>query len=306
MMDSIARYFSLHGQNLVGALGRIYRQPLGSTMTITVIAIALALPSGLRVMVNNVRVLSGSWEAAVDFTVYLDMSIDEESARALARTVEARPDVDRAVLIDRAQALEDFRAYSGFGEALDTLEENPLPHALVVRPAGGTRGDVEALAGDLDEMQETALVQLDTAWVERLRSVVELARRVVDIATVLLSLAVVVVIGNTIRLEINNRRDEIEVIKLVGGSDGYVRRPFLYLGFCYGLGGGVIAAVTIAAGLGLISSPARSLAELYDSGYRLAGLSAGQTGLLLGAGAILGWAGAVIATARHLRDVEPT
>ena len=305
-MDSIARYFSAHSQNLVGALGRISRQPLGSSMTIAVIAIALALPSGLRVMVNNVRILSGSLESAVDFTVYLDMSVDEESAQVLARDVEARPDVNRAVLIDRAQALADFRAYSGFGEALDALEENPLPHALVVRPAGGTRGDVEALARDLDEMQQTALVQLDTAWVERLRSLAELANRAVGIATVLLSLAVVVVIGNTIRLEINNRREEIEVIKLVGGSDGYVRRPFFYLGLCYGLGGGIVAAITTAAGLGLISTPARSLAQLYDSGYRLVGLSAGQTVLLLGGGAILGWAGAVIATARHLRDVDPT
>jgi len=305
-MDSIARYFSAHSQNLVGALGRISRQPLGSSMTIAVIAIALALPSGLHVMVNNVRILSGSLESAVDFTVYLDMSVDEESAQVLARDVEARPDVNRAVLIDRAQALVDFRAYSGFGEALDTLEENPLPHALVVRPAGGTQGDVEALARDLDEMQQTALVQLDTAWVERLRSLAELANRAVGIATVLLSLAVVVVIGNTIRLEINNRREEIEVIKLVGGSDGYVRRPFLYLGLCYGLGGGIVAAITTAVGLGLISTPARSLAQLYDSGYRLVGLSAGQTVLLLGGGAILGWAGAVIATARHLRDVDPT
>jgi len=274
-------------------------------MTIAVIAIALALPSGLRVMVNNARVLSGSWESAVDFTVYLDMSVNEADAGALAREIEARPDVSRAALVDRAQALAEFRAYSGFGEALDALEENPLPHALVVRPEGGTRGDVEALARDLGAIDETALVQLDTAWVERLRSVLVLARRVVDIATVLLGLAVVVVIGNTIRLEINNRRDEIEVIKLVGGSDGYVRRPFLYLGFCYGLGGGIVAAVTIATGLGLISSPARSLAQLYDSGYRLVGLSASQTALLLGAGAILGWGGAAIATARHLRDIEP-
>ena len=305
-MDSIARYFSAHRQNLVGAFGRISRQPLGSSMTIAVIAIALALPSGLHVMVNNVRILSGSLESAVDFTVYLDMSVDEESAQVLARDGEARPDVNRAVLIDRAQALEDFRAYSGFGEALDALEENPLPHALVVRPTGGTRGDVEALARDLDEMQQTALVQLDTAWVDRLRSLAELANRAVGIATVLLSLAVVVVIGNTIRLEINTRREEIEVIKLVGGSDGYVRRPFLYLGLCYGLGGGIVAAITTAAGLGLISPPARSLAQLYESGYRLVGLNAAQTVLLLGGGAILGWAGAVIATARHLRDVDPT
>jgi len=305
-MNLITRYLSLHVQEFAGAFGRALHQPFGSLMTISVIAIALALPSGLKVMVNNARVLSGSWETAVDFTVYLEMSVDDESARTLARNIEARDDVSRVALVNRTDALADFRAYSGFGEALDVLEENPLPHALVVRPDGGAQGNVAALARELDAMDETALVQLDTEWVERLRSILELARRFVDIATVLLSLAVVVVIGNTIRLEINNRRNEIEVIKLVGGSNGYVRRPFLYLGFCYGLAGGVVAAVTIGVGLSLISYPARSLAQLYDSGYRLVGLSVEQTALLLGSGAVLGWAGAVIATARHLHRIETT
>ncbi len=305
-MDAISRYLSLHVHNLGGALGRMVRQPFATLMTIFVIAIALALPAGLRVMVNNVRMLSGTWEGVVDFTVYLEMGVEEDRALELAREVERRSDVSRAVLVSRSEALADFRAYSGFGAALDALEENPLPHALVVRPAEGTRSDVETLAGALDAMQETALVQLDTAWVERLRSMLELARRVVDIATVLLALAVIVVIGNTIRLEINNRRDEIEVVKLVGGSDGYVRRPFLYLGLCYGLGGGIVAALTIALGLGLIDSPARTLAELYGSGYSVVGLGGAQTALLLGVGALLGWAGAGIATARHLRRIEPS
>ena len=305
-MNWITRYFSLHAQEFSGAFSRVLRQPFGSLMTIAVIAIALALPSGLRVMVNNAHALSGSWEAAVDFAVYLEMSVDDESAHTLARNIEARDDVSQVALINRTDALADFRAYSGFGEALNVLEENPLPHALVVRPDGGAQGNIAALARELDAMDETALVQLDTEWVERLRSILELARRLVDIATVLLSLAVVVVIGNTIRLEINNRRNEIEVIKLVGGSNGYVRRPFLYLGFCHGLAGGIVAAVTIGIGLSLISSPARSLAQLYDSGYRLVGLSFEQTALLLGSGAVLGWAGAAIATARHLHRIEPT
>ena len=305
-MNLITRYFSLHTQEFAGAFGRVLHQPFASLMTIAVIAIALALPSGLRVMVNNARALSGSWETAVDFTVYLEMSVDGESAHALARNIQARDDVSQVTLINRTDALADFRAYSGFGEALNVLEENPLPHALVVRPDGGAQGSVATLARELDAMDETALVQLDTEWVERLRSILELAHRLVDIATVLLSLAVVIVIGNTIRLEINNRRNEIEVIKLVGGSNGYVRRPFLYLGFCHGLAGGIVAAVTIGIGLSLISSPARSLAQLYDSGYRLVGLSVEQTALLLGSGAVLGWAGAAIATARHLHRIEPT
>ena len=213
--------------------------------------------------------------------------------------------MERAELLSRSDALAEFRAYSGFGGALDLLDENPLPHALIVRPAG-TGADLDRLVEELDALEETALVQLDTEWLERLRAILDLARRVVDVTTVLLGLAVIVVIGNTIRLEIGNRREEIEIIKLVGGSDGYIRRPFLYLGLCYGLGAGVLAALIIILGLGLVASPARALMELYGSDYRLAGLSLSDTAWLLGVGGFLGWAGAGIAVARHLREIEPS
>jgi len=274
-------------------------------MTVTVIAIALAFPAGLRVLVNNAQLLSGSWEGAIDFTVYLNVDIETPAAELLTQDVQAREDVEQAVFISRSDALAEFRAYSGFGEALDALEENPLPHALIVRPASADTADIEALAGALESMPETDSVQLDTAWVERLSGILTLARRVVDIATILLGLAVVLVIGNTIRLEINNRREEIQVVKLVGGSDGFIRRPFLYMGFFYGIAGGLMAALTVALSLSLIASPTRALAELYGSGFDLAGLTVPQTLLLLGSGAVLGWAGAGIAAARHLRAIEP-
>ena len=304
-MDAIARYLTLHVENLTGAVARVVRRPLGSLMTVLVIAIALVVPAGLRVMVDNARALSGTWQGAADFTVYLEMAVDEAAAEELARQVGQRNDVERAELLSRSDALAEFRAYSGFGEALDLLDENPLPHALIVRPAGAG-ADLDRLVEDLDALEETALVQLDTEWLERLRAILDLARRVVDVTTVLLGLAVIVVIGNTIRLEIGNRREEIEIIKLVGGSDGYIRRPFLYLGLCYGIGAGILAALIIVLGLGLVASPARALMELYGSDYRLAGLSLSDTGWLLGVGGFLGWAGAGIAVARHLREIEPS
>ena len=303
-MNAIARYLTLHLENLTGAVARVVDRPLGSLMTVLVIAIALVVPAGLRVMVDNARALSGTWQGAADFTVYLEMAVDETAAEALARQVGQRSDVERAELLSRSDALAEFRAYSGFGEALDLLDENPLPHALIVRPAG-TGADLDRLVKDLDALEETALVQLDTEWLERLRAILDLARRVVDVTTVLLGLAVIVVIGNTIRLEIGNRREEIEIIKLVGGSDGYIRRPFLYLGLCYGFGAGVLAALIVILGLGLVASPARALMELYGSDYRLAGLSLSDTAWLVGVGGFLGWAGAGIAVARHLREVEP-
>ena len=304
-MDAITRYLALHVENLTGAVARVVDRPLGSLMTVLVIAIALVVPAGLRVMVDNARALSGTWEGAADFTVYLEMAVDEPAAEALTEQVAQRIDVERAELLSRSDALAEFRAYSGFGGALDLLDENPLPHALIVRPAG-TGADLDRLVEELEALEETALVQLDTEWLERLRAILDLARRVVDVTTVLLGLAVIVVIGNTIRLEIGNRREEIEIIKLVGGSDGYIRRPFLYLGLCYGLGAGVLAALIIILGLGLVASPARALMELYGSDYRLAGLSLSDTAWLLGVGGFLGWAGAGIAVARHLREIEPS
>jgi cell division transport system permease protein len=271
-----------------------------------VIALALALPAGLRVIVNNADILSESWQGAVDFTVYLEMDVSDERALALADEVRARDDVASVTLIDRTAALEEFRARSGFGEALDALEENPLPHTLVVRPAGGATGDVEKLARALDERPETALVQLDTQWVARLRGILGVLARVVDIVTVLVGLAVVLIIGNTIRLEINNRSTEIEVMKLVGGTDGFIRRPFLYLGAWYGLIGALIATALLMSTLVLLRGPIESLASLYSRSFSPAGLALAETLFLLGGGTALGWAGAWLAAARHLRVIEPT
>lgn len=304
-MTALKRYFSLHLANLLGALGRVLRQPVGTLLTVFVIAIALALPAGLRVLVNNADVLSEGWEGAADFTVYLRMDLAESEAKQLAEQITMRSDVVEVSFVSRLQALEDFRARSGFGEALEALDDNPLPHALVVRPAAAELADIEALGADLEAMAETELVKIDTEWVARLQSILMLVARAVDIASVLLGFAVVLVIGNTIRLEINNRSDEIEVMKLVGGSDGFIRRPFLYLGFCYGLFGALAAAALIGLALILISGPVRTLAALYASDYAVRGLTLADTLSLLGGGAVLGWAGAWLAAARHLRQIEP-
>ena len=301
----LKRYLALHAASLSGALARILREPVASLLTIMVIAIALALPAGLRVIVNNADLLSDSWEGAADFTVYLALDVGDGEARALADEVRARADVMSVTLIDRGLALEEFRARSGFGEALDALEENPLPHTLVVRPAGGAAADVERLATALAALPETDLVQLDTEWVARLRGMLALLARVVDIVGALVGLAVALVIGNTIRLEINNRSTEIEVMKLVGGTDGFIRRPFLYLGAWYGAGGALAAGLLLAAALALLRNPVEALAGLYGSGYRPAGLSLEESAWLLLGGAALGWAGAWLAAARHLNAIEP-
>src|SRR5512134_2849757 len=192
-MWALRRYLGLHRTNFVGALGRLARQPFATALTVLVIGIALALPAGLRVLVNNAGAVSDAWQSAADFTVYLKLDVTAEAAARLARTIEARDDVASVELIDRDEALAEFRADSGFGEALEALEGNPLPHTLVVRPASGIEGDVEAVAATIGALRETDLVQLDTAWVTRLRAMLALAARIVDLAALLLGLAVAIV-----------------------------------------------------------------------------------------------------------------
>lgn len=304
-MRALRHYLELHRDNFLGAIRRLARQPFASSLTILVIAVALALPTALRVVVGNVGALSGSWQGAADFTVYLKLDVDDAAAQRAARAIEARPDVAAVTLIDRDAALAQFRAESGFGETLDALDENPLPHTLVVRPSSGLDADVEALAGAVRALPETDLVQLDTAWVERLRAILALAGRVVDLATVVLGLAVAIVVGNTIRLEINSRSVEIEVTKLVGGTDAFIRRPFLYLGLAYGLAGSLVAAVLVQSGVWLLAPGVRGIADLYGSPFALRGLGLAETAVLLAGGALLGCAGAGLAAARHLRAIEP-
>jgi cell division transport system permease protein len=304
-VGNLKHYLGLHRANLAGAVTRLAGQPFASLLTILVIATALALPAGLRVAVNNADAVSDSWQSAADFTVYLKMDVSEEAARETARAIEQRADVAAVTVIDRDAALAEFRSRSGFGEALDALDGNPLPHTLVVHPADGLATDVEALGQAISALPQAEVVQVDTEWVTRLRAMLALAGRLVDFATALLGLAVAIVVGNTIRLEINNRSVEIEVTKLVGGTDAFIRRPFLYLGLCYGLAGALAALLIIGLGLLLLGPPVQRVAALYGSSFSLAGLSLAESATLLAGGAFLGWAGAGLAAARHLRAIEP-
>ncbi len=295
-----------HLQTLIGSLGRLSAQPLGTFLTVLVVGVALALPSALTVLVNNAEAVSGNWDRALDVSVYLKSTVDTDSATGLMNRLKQRNDIRSIELIKPDDALKEFRAQSGFGEALDVLKENPLPHLLVITPKEGlASGALTTLTDDLRKQPEADAVQLDTAWVQRYLAMLEAIRQLVRWLGLLLVLGGVVIVGNTIRLDIQNRRDEIEVTKLVGGSDAFVRRPFLYAGFWYGLGGGALAwLVTILMVVGL-AGPVGRLASLYGSGFVLTGLSFVQGLLLLLSGIALGWLGAFVATTRHLREMEP-
>lgn len=301
------QWFERHMQTLVGSLGRLWQQPFATMLTIVVIGIALALPACLHVLVQNVRVASGGWNSALDISVYMKPDASLDQTKRAADRIRQRRDVDEVTLIEADAALAEFRRNSGFGAALDALKNNPLPHALVVRPDAEFRdaGRVQTLSAELKKIDGVDIVQLDTEWVSRFNAILDVIRRGVFLAAVLFALGILVIIGNTIRLDIENRRGEIEVTKLVGGSDAFVRRPFLYNGVWYGLAGGLIAGLIVVVVVAVLSTPVQRIAGLYGSQFQIEGVGViGWVALLLG-GALLGWLGSFIVATRELREIEP-
>jgi cell division transport system permease protein len=296
-----------HTQAFLGSLGRLARSPLSTFLTLLVIALALALPASLRLFVTNAQAATGNFGNAIDLSVYFRSDVPLAKAQQLAEAARARHDVAEVAVISADKGLEDFRNYSGFGEALAALKENPLPAMLHVRPrdSASSPAALEALRSYFSAWPEVELVQVDAQWVQRFNAILDVLRELLLIAAALLGVGVLAVIGNTIRLEIAGRRAEIEVIKLVGGSNAFVRRPFLYIGMIYGLGGALLAWGIIAVAVVLLGESVDNLARLYGSHFQLHGPSAEEIGALLGAGAVLGWVGAWISAARHLRSIEP-
>jgi cell division transport system permease protein len=305
---NVQAYFARHAQTLVGSMGRIVHHPFAALMTMSVIAVALALPLFLNLLLANVRTATGNWNDAFDLSVYMDKRAGAVRTASVAKLLRKRDDVAAVRVITADQALAEFRDASGFGKALDALNDNPLPDTLVVTPtlAASTPQGTAALKGAIAAMADVQTVQLDTEWVKRLRAMLDILRRVVLLTGGLLGAGVVLIVGNTIRLDILNRRGEIEVMKLVGASDGFARRPFLYTGIWYGLGGGLMALILVAISAAVLARPVESLAKLYGSPFHLQGLGFAAGGLLLGLAVSLAWLGSWLAATRHIRGIEPT
>lgn len=302
----LSGYAIRHAQVLVASLGRLWHHPVATSFSVAVIGIALALPAGMTVFVGNVRALSGVWDNAARISVFLNRDVTEAKARQLQATISRKPGIKRAQLITAAAALAEFRQHSGFGAALDMLDHNPLPAVLVVTPLGTSTAVSKQLASQLKKRSIVARVRVDTQWIQRLAGIIDIIHRAIVILAVLFGLAVVIIIGNTIRLDIQSRRREIEVSKLIGATHYFIRRPFLYTGLWYGLAGGIAAWVVVAVSLWLLDGPVRYLAGLYGSTFSLQGLNGNDVLILLLAGATLGWLGSWFAVARHLGEIEPS
>jgi cell division transport system permease protein len=276
-------------------------------MTWFVIGIALALPLALAVVLEGADSLSRSWDDGAQLSVFLDKTVSDEQAKRLAEDLLQHTGVDAVKLVTRAQALEEFQQFSGFGDALRNLDNNPLPALVLVTPSGaaGQADTITGLALSLESEAGVDRVIVDLEWVQRLRSLMELGQRAVYALGSLFALGVLLIIGNTIRLSIEGRRDEIVVVKLVGGSDAFVRRPFLYTGMWYGLGGAVVAWLLVAVSLWWLRAPLLSLALQYQSSALAPSLSLIGAVQLLLFGASLGLIGAWVTVTRHLVEIEP-
>lgn len=288
-----------HLYSLFSSLGRLAARPWATVLTLLVMALALALPLLLYVVLANARQLHGDVRDAGAISVFLKPRLDAAAVEALAQRLRTRPDVAAVDVRTPEQGLAEFRNQTGFADALAVLRDNPLPAVLVVTPRTGAN-EARDLVREFGAIADVDLVQYDAAWRERLDAILGVATRAAQVLATLLALAVLLVIGNTVRLDILGRSSEIDVMQLLGASPGFVRRPFLYAGFWYGAASAVLALAIVAAVQWSLAAPLQQLVASYDHRFAVGGLDLGMVLATLGGGAALGWSGAFLATWRHL------
>lgn len=301
----LKNYLLNHAYALVYSLGQITRTPLSSMMTVMVIGITLALPTGLYVALQNTQQLTAGLDNVAQMSLFLKKDTREQNATDLAGQLRRNPDIATLEIITPDQALEEFRHDSGFADALRALEENPLPFVLVIKPVTTHPDTVVRLQATLQKLPEADFVLLDMQWVQRLYAALGVVQRGVMILAGLLGLGVLLIVGNTIRLGIHSNRDEITITKLMGATDSFVRRPFLYAGTWYGALGGLLAWLLVSVALGLLAEPVQHLSTLYGGRFALGGLDVSGTLILLLTATLLGLLGSWLAVGRYLRAVEP-
>lgn len=305
--DRLNSYWAHHRVTALESLQRLLSTPLQSLLTWLVIAIAIALPAVFYVGLQNVQAVGSGWQASGQISIFIHKRAQPRAIEALQEKLQAWPDVSTVVFVSPEQALTEFSANSGFGNALDSLEDNPLPPVLLLEVADsvGDPQQLQALASKISSEAVVDDVLIDMQWLERLHQLLELGQRAVLALALFLALGVLLAVGNTIRLAIENRRDEIVVVKMVGGTNAFVRRPFLYTGFWYGFVGGLLALLLLGIAMVWLSGPVARLADLYQSEFRLLGLGAFASVKLVLASSLLGLLGAWIAVSRHLYQIEP-
>ena len=291
-----------HLYSFVSSLGRAVRRPWATLLTVGVMAVAFALPLGLWLALQNVGHFAGDVQQSREIDLFLTPETPVARAQALAETLRARDDVASVELRTPDQGLAEFRQRSGLADSLDLLDGNPLPALLVVVP----EGDEARLVAALEALPETDLLQHDAAWRERLTGWMGFGERLTWVLAALFGLGALLVVGNTVRLDIQSRREEIGVLQLLGASDGFIRRPFVYLGAWYGLAAGALALGLLTLAALALRDPLAALARSYGSPFALSGLDPLGAALVVLAATIVGWLGAWLVTDHFLRQTRPT
>lgn len=308
MVEKVIGYLIRHLQQAIGSLGDLWRTPFSSIMTVLVLGISLTLPATLHLFVKNAQLISNQWDSASEISLYLKPSTSEKSAQRLVQRLNLYPDVAKVHYISAKKALDDFKLLSGFGEALDYLSTNPLPATLLVTPTkrASQREASEALLNKLVSEREVDQGKLDLEWLSRLQAITHLIEDMVLGLASLLCLSVILIIGNTIRLAILNQQDAIAVMKLVGATDSFIQRPFLYSGIWYGILGGLIATLFVSLLAQFFTGALITLTQLYQSNFILVGLSVTEMLILILFAVVLGLAGSYLSVRKHIRSIEPT
>lgn len=306
VLDRLCAYRDLNAHALFSSLGRLVASPFTTIMTVAVLAIALSLASGFYVLVLNVQQLAGNLETSNQLSLFLKPQTVDAEARALAANIKQNPHVKSVKLITKEEAFAEFKTYSGFGAAIDSIEENPLPFVILVLPqhALDAKEGLAALQKDFERLPAVQFVQMDLQWVERLQSILAVARLFAMLLNVLLGAAVLFVIGNTIRLELHNRRDEVVIEKLVGATNAFIRRPFLYTGFWIGSLSGAFAWFIVAVMTLILRGPVEKLSGLYNEGFHLLFLSIPDSLAMIAISSALGVLGAWAVLAYQLHHTQ--
>lgn len=298
----ISAWRDQHAYSLVSSLGRFFQRPFATLLTVGVMAVAIVLPLGLGLGLANIERFAGNVRESREIGLFLKTDINAQQAQQLADALRQRPDVAQVTLKTPAQGLEEFRQMSDLADALDLLDDNPLPTVLIVQP----RDDGLLLAQALKLHPEVDFMQHDAVWRQRLSAWLLLGQRLMWVIAGLLGLGVLLVIGNTIRLDIGARREEIAVLQQLGATDGFVRRPFIYLGAWYGLAAGALALALVYVAAAILQAPLAGLIVSYRSAFVLNGLGGIGVFVVLTSSGVIGWLGAWLATGHHLRQTRPT
>lgn len=296
-----------HLQAFINSIGQLSRAPLASFFTFIVIGIALALPMGFFVLLHNVQHASSNLHNTGQISLYLKANTPKSVIKQDLATAQRDQAIAKATYISPEQGLASFSKQSGFGGVLKDLHANPIPGVIEITPSPTLKQSwqIQTLFARVKKLPGVAHAQFDFQWLQRLQAILSISHRLATLLMIIFSVAVLLIIGNTIRLTTQNHRDEILVVKLIGGTNPFIRRPFLYSGFLYGLAGGIVAWFIIDFILSRLQEPVSTLASLYGNNYQLAGLNLHNTLLLLFGGGLLGLIGSWLAVNRYIATIEP-